>query len=78
MKQETATLSQLQSFAPDFSALKAKLGKFNYFRSIRMQTMETRHSNVLAFLLDSKETHRLGNSFTQAFFSAVLKELIEE
>ena len=78
MKQKTATLSELQSFAPDFSALKAQLGKFNFFRSIRMQTMETRHSNVLAFLLDSKETHRLGNSFAQAFFSAVLAEVGNE
>ncbi len=81
MKHKTATLSQLQSFAPDFSELKAQLGKFNFFRSVRMQTMETRHSNVLAFLLDSKETHRLGNAFAQAFFSAVFanagKEIAE-
>lgn len=72
MKLKMATSSQLQNFAPDFSALEGQLKKFNYFRSIRMQKMETRHSNVLAFLMDSKETHGLDNCFAQAFFLAVL------
>ena len=78
MKQEIATLSQLQSFNPDFSALESQMNKFNIFRNIRMQKLETRHSNILASLLDSKETHRLGNAFAQAFFSAVLEKVGKE
>ena len=43
------------------------MNKFNVFDVLRISKMEIRHSNMLAWLLNPKETHGLGDTFLRKF-----------
>jgi len=58
----------------ELEQVEAKLAAFNLFRVLRVEEMEIRHSNVLAWLLDPSETHGLGALFLRRFLSTVLLE----
>lgn len=58
----------------DLERLKARLAEFNLFRVLRVEDVEIRHSNVLAWLLDPSETHGLGPLFLRRFLSSVLMD----
>jgi hypothetical protein len=49
------------------------LKRFNPIRVMRMESMEIRHSAILAWLLDPSETHGLGDKFLRGFISEALK-----
>lgn len=51
----------------------AYLSRFNPIRVMKMEGMEIRHSAILAWLLNPKETHGLGDHFLKAFLSEALK-----
>lgn len=51
----------------------AYLNRFNPIRVMKMEGMEIRHSAILAWLLNPKETHGLGDHFLRAFLSEALK-----
>jgi hypothetical protein len=58
---------------PDLDQLDAYLNRFNPIRIMRMEGMELRHSNILAWLLDPLESHGLGDRFLKAFVSEALR-----
>ncbi|WP_430471231.1 PD-(D/E)XK nuclease family protein [Thalassospira lucentensis] len=58
---------------PDLDQLDAYLNRFNPIRVMRMEGMELRHSNILAWLLDPLESHGLGDRFLKAVLSEALR-----
>lgn len=50
------------------------LNKFNPIRTMKMEGMEIRHSAILAWLLDPRETHGLGDRFLKAFVAEALRD----
>lgn len=51
----------------DVSKLELILDKPNIFHALKIIQQEIRHSNFLAWLLNPKENHGLGNSFLKDF-----------
>ena len=58
----------------EFRKLNAYINKFNIFKVLSLENYEIRHSNFLAWLLDPKESHGLGDIFLKLF----LEEIVEE
>ncbi|HUU83032.1 MAG TPA: PD-(D/E)XK nuclease family protein [Phycisphaerae bacterium] len=58
----------------ELETLNARLASFNLFRVLRIERVEIRHSNVLAWLLTPGETHGLGAQFLRRFLSRLLME----
>ena len=56
-----------------FNRIESYLNRFNPIRVMRMERMEIRHSAILAWLLDPRETHGLGDTFLRAFLSEALR-----
>ncbi|MFS2325374.1 PD-(D/E)XK nuclease family protein [Brucella sp. H1_1004] len=54
-------------------SIEKHLNKFNPIKVMKMQGMEIRHSAILAWLLDPKETHGLADSFLKAFLAEALR-----
>ncbi|WP_273501111.1 PD-(D/E)XK nuclease family protein [Paracoccus sphaerophysae] len=53
----------------DLGRVTGYLNRFNPIRVMRMESMEVRHSNILAWLMDPMETHGFGDRFLRAFLS---------
>lgn len=53
--------------------IEAFLGRFNPIRVMRMERMEIRHSAILSWLLDPRESHGLGDKFLRAFLGEALR-----
>lgn len=78
------TLKQLEKFEADTSVkelnkkiktLKEKeQNKFNIFKVLKLENHEIRHSNFLAWLLNPKENHGLGDKFLKNFMQEALKK----
>ncbi|WP_338303718.1 PDDEXK-like family protein [Erythrobacter sp. Dej080120_24] len=49
------------------------LNRFNPIRVMKMERMEIRHSAILAWLLDPKESHGLDDKFLKAFLGEALR-----
>lgn len=49
------------------------LNRFNPIRVMKMERMEVRHSAILAWLLDPKESHGLDDKFLKAFLGEALR-----
>lgn len=58
----------------ELEELSAILSVFNIFSVLRIEKAEIRHSNVLAWLLDPRESHGLGDSYLRRFLSTLLME----
>lgn len=56
------TILQLEN-TPEFNMLDQQFNEFNPFKVLRVAKYEIRHSNVLAWLFDPNENHRLGSFF---------------
>ncbi len=56
----------------ELEELSARLSIFNILRVLRVEQTEIRHSNVLAWLLDSRESHGLRDAFLRRFLSTIL------
>lgn len=65
-------LLALHNGDPDIEAMKSRFEKFNIFKAIGMGSLEIRHSNFLAFLLDPLKSHGLGDSFVRQLLVDVL------
>ncbi len=59
---ENSNLEKLEGF----------LEQFNIFEAIGVVRQELRHSDFLAFLLDPRQNHRLGDAFVQRFLQRIL------
>lgn len=51
----------------------AYLNRFNPIKTMQMEGMEIRHSAILAWLLDPRETHGFGDRFLKAFLCEALR-----
>lgn len=58
---------------PDLDRIAASLNRFNPIKVMRMEGMEIRHSNILAWLMDPQESHGLGDRFVKAFLAEAMK-----
>jgi hypothetical protein len=58
----------------ELEKLDARLSAFNLFNILRIEQVEIRHSNVLAWLLNPHESHGLGPTFLRRFMSRLLME----
>ncbi len=58
----------------ELEQINARLAAFNLFKVLRIERVEIRHSNVLAWLLTPGESHGLGATFLRRFVSRVLME----
>ncbi|MGI8484028.1 MAG: PD-(D/E)XK nuclease family protein [Thermomicrobiales bacterium] len=56
----------------DLEALEGLLDQFNIFETVGVIRQELRHSDFLAFLLDPRQNHRLGDAFVQRLLQKVL------
>ena len=52
--------------------------KFNIFKILKLDKYEIRHSNFLAWLLNPKGSHNLGDTFLKQFFQVALNENVED
>jgi hypothetical protein len=57
---------------PDLERLERIISGFNIFEAIGVVRQELRHSDFLAFLLDPRSSHGLGDAFTKRFLQAAL------
>jgi hypothetical protein len=57
---------------PDLERLETLLGQFNIFEAVGVARQELRHSDFLAFLLDPRKPHGLGDTFAKRFLQQVL------
>ena len=71
-KEQQTSLDSFLANNDELEQLSARLGTFNVFRTLRIESAEIRHSNVLSWLLDPAESHRLGDVFLRRFLSNVL------
>ncbi len=67
-------LNDLVLNSPDFDRLQQMVGHFNIFRVLRLEHYEIRHSNMLAWLLDPKESHGLDDVFLRRWLMRVLHD----
>lgn len=68
--------NELQDFLLDIDCLDELtpwVGQFNIFDVLKISRTEIRHSNTLAWLLDTNENHGLGN----AFLRGIIQRLVE-
>jgi hypothetical protein len=56
----------------DLERLEAILGQFNIFEAVGVARQELRHSDFLAFLLDPRKPHGLGDAFSKRFLQQAL------
>lgn len=52
--------------------------EFNIFKILKLDKYEIRHSNFLAWLLNPKESHNLGDKFFKQFFQVALNKTLED
>jgi hypothetical protein len=67
-------LSNLVVNCPELTEVESLLGRFNLFRVLKFEDGEIRHSNVLAWLLDPKESHGFGDMFLRRFLMLSLND----
>ncbi len=70
----TETISELSKFIrdPKLDELKSLLDRPNIFYTLKIQGMEIRHSNFIAWLLDPQGNHGMGDKFLRPFLKDVL------
>jgi hypothetical protein len=56
----------------ELEELSARLNQFNILRVLRIEWSEIRHSNVLGWLLNPRESHGLSDTFVRRFISTLL------
>lgn len=71
-------ISALENFENDMNIIMKKLNPYldqvNIFSVLGLTNTEIRHSNMLAWLFDSKANHGLGNNFIKNFLEPKLKK----
>lgn len=64
-------LAQLEH-SKEFAKLQQKFQQFNPLKVLRVEQYEIRHSNILAWLLDPNENHKLGDFFVRKLLSRLI------
>jgi len=57
----------------ELQQLEVLLRKFNLFEALKLVSVEVRHSDFLAYLMDPKQNHGLGDGFLKGFLQSVLR-----
>lgn len=57
----------------DLHRIETYLNRFNPIKTMRMEGMEIRHSAILAWLLDPRETHGFSDKFLRAFLCEAMR-----
>lgn len=75
-RQANGLREKMQAFVldPDLERLEASLAQFNLFEILGIQRDELRHSAFLAWLLNPRGSHRLGDYFLRHFLSLAVAE----
>jgi hypothetical protein len=69
-----AALERFDVENDDLLVLESLIGRFNIFDALRINEVEIRHSNFLAFIFDPAESHGQGQIFLEAFLRDLLKQ----
>lgn len=69
MAEQYAALERLDQ-EPDLAELGQQLAEFNLFRLLDIEGEEEKHSRVLAWLLNPRGNHQLGDAFLKGFLAA--------
>ena len=72
MTNEISKLQSLIANNQNLDRLEAFLNEFNSFKILNVADHEIRHSNILAWLLDSKGNHNIGDMFLKKFLSEAI------
>lgn len=81
MEEHSTEEAFLKAFLLDIDCLEALspwTNKFNLFDVLKISRTEIRHSNMLAWLLDPKESHNLKDSILRALVEFIAKQREEE
>ena len=57
----------------DLERLESLLAQFNVFEAVSVVRQELRHSDFLAFMLDSRQTHGLGDAFLKRLLQGAIQ-----
>lgn len=71
----TEDFERLQAFVvsnPDLEKLESLLDEFNLFEAIGAVRQEVRHSDFLAYLLNPRQNHGLGDTFVKRFLQKAI------
>lgn len=71
-KSDLTALEALQANASELEQIARLLDRFNVFETIGFTDQELMHSRFLAFLLDPRQSHALGDLFIKGFLKEVL------
>lgn len=69
---QIASIDRFLADNPEFESLSARLSQFNVFRALSIETVEIRHSNVLAWLLAPDESHGFADIILRCLLSNIL------
>ena len=70
-----SNILKIQSFIAnnyDLERLESKIKEFNPLKVLKIENHEIRHSNILAWLLNPNENHKLGDQFLKKFLCEVI------
>ncbi len=71
---EKRSLAEFLVGNSELEELSARLNQFNILRVLRIERAEIRHSNVLGWLLNPRESHGLSDTFVRRFISTLLMD----
>lgn len=69
---EREALERLALNSDELAELNRRQSEINIFEILQVEKTEIRHSNILAWLLDPKESHGLGDSFLRGLIKQVI------
>jgi hypothetical protein len=69
---EERSLAEFLVGNSELEELSARLSEFNILQVLRIEQAEIRHSNVLGWLLNPRESHGLSDTFVRRFISTLL------
>lgn len=58
--------------------LEKRIEKFNIFTALKLDNTEIRHSNFLAWLMNPRESHNIGDYFLKVFLELSMKDYIQD
>lgn len=73
-------LEKLQNLwmSGDLDRLERSIDKFNIFTALKLDNAEIRHSNFLAWLMNPRESHDLGDYFLKEFLKTAIKGFLQD
>lgn len=54
------------------------IDKFNIFTALKLDNAEIRHSNFLAWLMNPRESHEIGDYFLKEFLKTAIKDFLQD